>query len=257
MSSKHLYGWQHSRFHEILVGLSRNSYFLVRVVWSLKHMYCLLRIVMSANSRFSKSFFFSKFFFFRVFFSPRQFFSPSFLRFLLLFPQQFSSVFMLHSQCQKSSAWLWEDSGNKSLGFFFSHFEPQPILDLWFGSDDVPLNKKGGWVFRFKMSSFRVVVTNIYHTNQLLIEGKYTVRHSSHVNFAGVFVPGVFSLAKLRVLPKWLILVGSMWIMAISIFFSDLEKRDISVLRKNNLNLQFGGNISFGRVNISPSDIGL
>ena len=38
-----------------LVGLSRNSYFLIRVVWSLKHMYCLLRIVMSENSRFSKS----------------------------------------------------------------------------------------------------------------------------------------------------------------------------------------------------------
>lgn len=170
-------------FHEILVGLSRNSYFLIRVVWSLKHMYCLVRIVMSENSRFSKSVFC-----FRAFFPKPNFDQVSLGIFFWNLPG-FFLVFRLHSQCQNPLLGSEMIRVKKSIGFFFSHFEANPfgrlvwkMIFLW----------KKGVGFQVQNVKFQGMVTNIYHTNQLLIEGKYIVRRSSHVNFARVFYPEFF-----------------------------------------------------------------
>ena len=89
---------------------------------------------------------------------------------------------------EKNSAWLWEDSGNKLfLGFFFTFWSPTHFGPLvWFRWCSFE-KKSGGWVFRFNMSSFRVIVTACTIQINCLCIGRYTVRRSSHVNFAGFF----------------------------------------------------------------------
>ena len=156
MSSNHLYGWQHSRFHE------KTGWFVTEFL--LPHPGSMIpetHVLPAANcdewkfSLLQILVFFLHFFFSEFIFSPNQFFPPSFLRFFFWKSpsKNFFGVHVKKRQCQKKI-----QLGSEMIRIPLEKFHilnPNPFWDLWFGSDDVPLKKKGGVGFQVQHVQFQ------------------------------------------------------------------------------------------------------